>query len=334
MTLVASSPAQAAASVYHTALLALSDGISCLPIVADGTKRPAVTWKAYQKQLPTSSDVRRWFHGKDRGIAVITGQISSGLEALDFDTRDIYHAWARRMGEKGLTLLLERLERGYLEESPSGIHLLYRCACREGNQKLARRHVAGSKHIISLIETRGEGGYVIVAPSGGQVHPSGKPYRLVRGGIGSILMITQQERHDLLALARTFDELLSTSVPVADKLPVPAERRSDSLRPGDRYNQAIAWETLLPLYGWELVRSVGGQGWWRRPGKDGPGVSATTNYADSDLLYVFSTSTCFEPGRGYSKFAAYAYLAHRGDFTAAARALIRQGYSREKGQVD
>jgi Protein of unknown function (DUF3987) len=41
---------------------------------------------------------------------------------------------------------------------------------------------------------------------------------------------------------------------------------------------------------------------------------------------VFSTSTLFEPERGYSKFAAYALLAHGGDHSAAARALAAQGF--------
>jgi hypothetical protein len=56
------------------------------------------------------------------------------------------------------------------------------------------------------------------------------------------------------------------------------------------------------------------------------GVSATTNHAASDLLYVFSTSTNFEAGRGYGKFSAYAVLNHEGDFAAAARALAEEGY--------
>jgi len=291
-----------------------------------------VRWKTYQYQQPSLAEVKQWFSHTSHGLAFITGRVSGGLELLDFDTRDIYQAWARRMRVKGLALLLERLERGYLEETPHGIHLLYRCTSIEGNQKLARKLAPNSQQVTSLIETRGEGGYGIVAPSGGQVHPSGKPYRLVRGGIESILTITREERYTLFALARTFDEALPTDTPVSRKPHMHTEQGCDSLRPGDRYNQTVSWEALLPQYGWELVRAVGEQGWWRRPGKQDEGISATTNYAGSDLLYVFSTSTCFEPERGYSKFAAYAHLAHGGDFAAAARALTQQGYGREKEQ--
>src|SRR5262249_29606461 len=62
---------------------------------------------------------------------------------------------------------------------------------------------------------------------------------------------------------------------------------------------------------------------WRRPGK-GYGLSATTNYKGSDLLYVFSTSTPFDSLRSYDKFGAYAVLEHKGDFTAASLAVAKK----------
>src|SRR5207248_4509818 len=104
----------------------------------------------------------------------------------------------------------------------------------------------------------------------------------------------------------------------------------DDLRPGDLFNRVASWEEILIPYGWELVRRVADKGEWRRPGKQGPGISATTNWNGSDLLYVFSTSTLFEPERGYSKFSAYALLNFGGDFVAAARALAAQGYTQQE----
>jgi hypothetical protein len=67
---------------------------------------------------------------------------------------------------------------------------------------------------------------------------------------------------------------------------------------------------------------------WRRPGKD-HGISATTGHAGTDLLYVFSSSTCFESERGYNKFSAYALLNHAGDFGKAAHDLSMLGYGVE-----
>jgi hypothetical protein len=48
------------------------------------------------------------------------------------------------------------------------------------------------------------------------------------------------------------------------------------------------------------------------------------------LLYVFSSNAHpFEDGRGYSKFAAYAVLNHRGDYVRAAKTLQAEGYGRQ-----
>jgi hypothetical protein len=69
---------------------------------------------------------------------------------------------------------------------------------------------------------------------------------------------------------------------------------------------------------------------WKRPGKRERGWSATTGYGH-DLLYVFSTNAApFETERVYSKFAAYAWLAHGGDYVAAGKALYAQGYRGER----
>jgi hypothetical protein len=81
---------------------------------------------------------------------------------------------------------------------------------------------------------------------------------------------------------------------------------------------------LLPL-GWTKVFSKGQTTAWCRPGKS-EGISATTNYEGSDLLFVFSTSTIFEAERGYSKFAVYTLIEHGGDFHKAASALAAKGF--------
>src|SRR5262249_16204185 len=130
----------------------------------------------------------------------------------------------------------------------------------------------------------------------------------------------------LFSVAREFDEL-SPAHPcmLPARKPVGSLAGGDDLRPGDLFNQVASWEEILLPHGWDLVRRVADKGEWRRPGKQGPGISATTNWHGSDLLYVFSTSTVFEPERGYSKFSAYALLNFGGDFHAAARHLTSHG---------
>ena len=91
-------------------------------------------------------------------------------------------------------------------------------------------------------------------------------------------------------------------------------------RPGDRFNATHTWEELLTPLGWRVDHKDGGHTYWTRPGKDA-GVSASTNYEDSDLLWVFSSSTGLEPDKSYDKFAFYTYTEYNGDFSEAAKSL-------------
>lgn len=323
-----SSPLTRRQGILRTALEARRAGISVLPVLPDGRKRPAVRWRAYQQRLATPREIARWFGNEERGLALITGAISGGLEALDFDSRAIYQAWSERMRQWGYGTLSDRLTRGYLEATPHGVHLLYRSCPAEKNQKLASVPVDGSQRVRTLIETRGEGGLVVVAPSGGRAHPTGKPYVLLAGGITSIATLTAEERQLLFSVARSFDQTTPGHV-LSDVRQHARTALAQGERPGDRYNRRASWAEVLEPHGWSMLATRDGESYWQRPGKQDSGVSATTNYQGSDLLYVFSTSTVFEAGRAYSKFAAYAILEHGGDFWAAARALAARGETKD-----
>lgn len=95
-------------------------------------------------------------------------------------------------------------------------------------------------------------------------------------------------------------------------------------RPGDALAASLAWSDVLTPAGYTLSHARGDEEYWVRPGKHPrDGHSVTTNYAGSNLMWVFSTE-CegFEPNTSYTKFAAWSILNGYGmDFTAAARAL-------------
>ncbi|GLV54401.1 hypothetical protein KDH_12480 [Dictyobacter sp. S3.2.2.5] len=326
----ASSELLSSLSVYQTALVALRAGISCIPIMTDGTKSPAVRWKAFQHRLPTPGQARHWFYDHQYGIAFITGEVSGGLEMLDFDDVLIYQQFVERMREEGLHPLLERIERGYTERSPKGIHLYYRTPLLSGGSiKVAQRPMSEPPYVVSLIETRGEGGYSIGAPSHGMVHPSGLPYVVQRGHLTTIQMIDPQDRTLLLAVARTLDEMPPAEQKTAGKgrrSQKPFRPRLEEIRqPGTIFNERATWSDILVPHEWTWVRRIGKEDFWRRPGKTS-GISATTNYQGSGYLYVFSTSTLFEPRVGISKFAAYTFLEYGGNFSLATKALVEQGY--------
>ena len=318
----------------------LASGVSCIPIQANQTKRPAVRWADYQVTAPSLGQVDEWWgNGNPYGLALICGSVSGNLEMLELEGRatsgeflskimvqvqhlDIVDLWYRLTAD------------GYSEMSPSGgLHLLYRIIDNEvpGNTKIAHNEDG-----LVLAETRGEGGYVITAPTPGTCHPSGEAWELLTGTYGQLPEVTWRERcllHEAIRLALDNpppDPSPTPQLPAVLPRP-PLGSSTAGLSPGDHFEQATDWAEILEPHGWLLESQQGHTRHWTRPGKDRrEGASATTGHADDrDRLYVFSTSTVFRQETPVTKFAAYTILNHGGDFHAAAVELKRQGF----GQV-
>lgn len=305
-------------AVLNAALRAAKAGVSVVPPAQDGTKKPIGTWKEFQSRRASEGEIREWYATPRTGVGFVCGAVSGGLTAIDFDDRSAYRQYKSLAERVGLADLLERVEAGYYEESPNGAHLLVQSSLCERNKPLAV-NASGKR----TVETRGEGGYIIVAPTFGGVNPAG-PYTLKRGGVETIVTLDPEELQELLRLARLLD--VSPHKNVNEYRPATPSRDD---RPGDDYNERARWADVLEPHGWTRVFTSQGVTHWRRPGKT-RGTSATTGYAGTDYLYVFSSSTDFEPERGYSKFSAYALLRHGGDHSSAASELSLLGYGREE----
>ncbi|MFT2014636.1 phage/plasmid primase, P4 family [Streptomyces sp. 796.1] len=347
----------AAALALHAA------GCSVISVHADGSKRPRGTWRHYQQARADEATLHRWFAEGHPGIGVITGSVSGGLEMLELEGRAVDEGVLDTLAEiaqaSGLAELWTRIATGWLERSPSGgLHFHYRVTGGPvpGNTKLASRPARedeltpGERELLAthpgkvitrgLIETRGEGGFVVTAPSSGPVHASGLPYEIVAGGPDTCPTVTADEHRALHLLCRMVDSV-PTSEPPAPPAQPPAMDEATAflfssdapagaatgLTPGDDFEARTTWAEILTPHGWTALRTIGGTTYWRRPGKDTPGISATTGRAaDRDRLYVFTTSTEFDAERPYTKFGAYALLTHGGDHSGAARELRRRGY--------
>lgn len=305
-------------------------GLTVVPPKQDGTKRPYPgSWDQFQCDRPTPKQIKEWYSHNLTGIGTVCGAVSGNLELFEFDWYDTYVAFGELAVATGHGQLIDRIKNGYTERTPGGgIHWYYRCDTIAGNTKLARKPDPTPQNPLGvkvLIETRGEGGYAVMAPSHGSVHQTGKPYEVVCGDVTGIVTITPQEREALWELARTFDEMPQQAAYTG------SQRTADGDRPGDLYNAAATWRDVLGPHGWKLVYRRGETGYWRRPGKN-IGISATTNHTGNDTLIVFSTSTPFETApASYSKFAAYAVLNHGGDYAAAGRTLWQEGFREEGG---
>lgn len=329
-------------SVLEAALAWHHAGASVVRAAIDGTKRPDGAWKQYQTTKPTEQDIHAWFGSGHPGLGIILGSVSGGLEMLEFEGRAVNEGRHEEFDEiaeaSGLGDVWQRIKDGYCEQTPSGgYHLIYRVTGGEvlGNTKLARRpsteeelEAAPGARVQVLVETRGEGGFVITAPSHGPAHPSGQPWQLLAGDPKNVAEITADERDALFRIARQLDRM-----PVVPEALAQTRTEPDGIpdlggvKPGDDYEQRTDWADILASRGWQLIGQHGDTRYWKRPGKTDPGPSATTGHnSDRDRLYVFTTSTEFEAERPYTKFGAYALLEHGGDHSAAARELRRQGY--------
>ena len=303
----------------ETALKFLAAGLAVLP--ADKTlKRPVMAWKNYQEHRPITVDVERWFSDRHNAICLICGKVSGNLEVIDFDQHgELYPAWeAQIQAELKSKLVIERTQAG-------GFHVAYRCAeVVGGNTKLAQG-IRNDK-LVTLIETRGEGGLILCAPSDG--------YTLTQGDYADLPILTAEERKLLLNTATQLDEIKAEK-----HLPKPVLPQNFTMyepscsnfekRPGDDFNERINFGEMLNFYGWKLLRTLpDGNQYWQRPGKTGDQHSATLK---DGIFYVFSSNAApFEPNKGYTAFSAFALLRHNGDFRKAAADLLAQGYSQPK----
>ena len=175
-----------------------------LPVRND-SKAPAVNWAQYQKEI---------YRGQlgDR-VGVVCGAVSDGLECLDFDCGGAaFEPWSALIDR-------DTLDRCYIEQTPSGgRHVLYR---RRGevphNEKLALTKKDGRETV--LIETRGEGGFCVVAPTDG--------YKTLSGTIDDLEPLDDISVDIMRRAARALNEIERVTRKPTQTTPTKTSRDSD-----------------------------------------------------------------------------------------------------------
>ena len=339
-------PVYAAARRFHDL------GIATVPPKDDGSKSPIGEWKTYMECLPRDEELLTWHQAGTSGLGIVCGRTdradACGLEMFEPEGRavreGIWDEFLGRIAETGLTECWERIAAGYHEKTPGGgNHYYWLCADYSGNLKLAKR-LATEEELAenpqdkyrTLLETRGQGGYSVAAPTPGSFHESGRPWTVAAGSPETVAVITPEEREEILRCARLCDKVPKLhehperakheTIGGPDRSPAGIPLRT---RPGDVYNQrGPDWGKILEPHGWQQ-HGVEDDGTvhWTRPGK-AEGTSATTGHPahEGDKFHCFTSSTVFEPDTSYSKFAVYTILEHDGDWSAAAAQLARDGY--------
>jgi hypothetical protein len=159
-------------------------GCSVVPAIPR-TKKPLISWKAFQARRPDETEIRAWYHTRrDAGVIIVCGRVS-GIAVVDIDPRN------------GGDLRLAGPLTGPLAQTGSGGLHAY-LAADVTIPKLPA--------ILPGVDPQAEGSYVLAPPT---VHPNGTPYRWVRGrALGDVplpavpawfrRLIRQRERRDSL----------------------------------------------------------------------------------------------------------------------------------------
>jgi AAA15 family ATPase/GTPase len=235
--------------------------------------------------------------------------VSGGLICVDFDTKngDKFQDWQMLILEQYQELLSKLV----VEKTPSGgYHIIFRSDKSIRNIKLAM-----NKENKATIETRGEGGYFVCAPS--------KNYSFYYKDFNDINKLTNEETEIILSVASSLNENIQEKIEHKDI------KNNSGITPFDDYDAKNTPIDLLIKNEWRIVFERAGVIYLQRPGKSGRGISASWNNVP-DRFYVFSTSTQFENEHVYKASAVYTILEHGGNFSSAARELKRLGYGENK----
>lgn len=289
-------------TINEAGLHYISLGLSA--IRAKRNKQPMGFWKGYQASPP---DKPYWEGQPAEAVAIVCGSVSGNLLCLDFDQHgkcfpDFIASLPPELREK---IVCQRTQSG-------GYHVLFRCEAPVGGNVKLKSDSNGV-----LVETRGEGGYFLCAPT-----PS---YEWTNGTLDSLQMLTIEEKTTIIECAQSFGKQTKENTAVST---LSHDKQADGTRPGDVLNEhgVDLIRRVLEKNGWSYVRDRSpDEELWLRPGETDQESSAIL-HTDKSLFHNFSTSAAPLENKSYSYFSIYALLEHGGDFSAAAKELAQLGY--------
>lgn len=310
-----------------------AQGISLIPVRDKDddnniAKTPYTGWAQYQKKI---IPIDRLFTEMDEkynttAIAMICGAVSGNMFVIDVDVK-YYPGIDGMLFDQIKSIYPELWERLRIHKSPSGgYHIIYRCTdAVPGNLKLAKRNATDAElttkpktKTYCYIETRGEGGYVLMPPSMGYTVSQDR----------DIPVISNDEHEALMAICRNFNEL----VQIDKYTPTKADTGYYDTNPFEDFNNSTDAETVLQDHGWKFFAKRGEYIHFTRPDKD-KGTSATFNLR-TRVYYNFTSTGDLEEDKGYQPSTLLSILAHNGDKKETYRYLVNKGFGKIKYEIE
>lgn len=307
-------------------------GLSVIPVRAD--KKPSIKWKPFQDKPMSTKEIGEYFTNTTEGIAIICGAVSNNLEVIDVDTK---HDITGTLWGDFSKLLQDNLPEIYssliiAQTKSGGYHIYYRCKTIEGNLKLSNRSATAEERekekikILTTIETRGEGGYVIA--------PNTQGYKYIQNTPENIPEITPEQRDKILYIAKSFSDIIeepTDTITATNKTSYITPYHSGGLSPFEDYNQRGDVMGLILSNGFIQVREDSNKIYIRRVG--------STNEQSGNFhkglrkLWIFSSNTVFQEGKTYSPTDVFTLLECNGDLSIASKRLYELGYGERRGKV-
>jgi len=301
----------------------LTEELAIIPLKADKAPKLPENSKYFAERISEDDEktIKELFSGV-KMFGLKCGKISENIEGIDFDDHDGSHGIKKifvQFTKNELVNNLIKSGRIVVQETPSGgYHLIYHTEEVTGNTKLAKW-----KDGKTMIETRGEGGYIAIHPSDG--------YTLLRNDFFSLGdPLEKEERDALFELAKSFTQKTEKETSKADDFYAIEETDPISV-----YNatKVAKVKFMLEDQGWVKVKKhSNGKEDWRRPGKS-EGVSATWGYRQNSMYVFSSNAEPFKQGCYYTPFQIMIKLRYKGDYSAALNELLLQ-YASENNELN
>lgn len=279
------------------------------------TKRPFGPWEHAQAEAATPGEVAQL--KKLKAFAIVGGAVSGGSDAngnplfqttLDFDVSGFYEEWRAETGDLSDGLPVQRTGGG-------GYQVLFKSPIPIRNEKLAYAPNAKEEAGREIaIETRGEGGYFVVAPS---LHPSGNYYQWRESDLNGVPVITKARAQALLDTGKRLDRAPFTKKQLEEQEKRAREAKSKTHKANpagvsviDAFNGARSIEETLERFGYARRGDR-----FSRPGGTDPSVAIldgkSFHHASNDPLNDNHTHT---------PFSVFCVLEHGDDVKAAVKA--------------
>ena len=308
-------------------------GLSVIPI--GDNKVPQGRWKESQFQLiePNGN------FEKAKGIGLVMGAVSGNVYAIDFDTKndigkpDSWDKFKTALNNEQRALVKQCL----IQETVSGgRHLIYKVdGVYGGNEKFAARYTTEGERLVNpkskilcTVESRGTAGYVQIYPTQG--------YKILNGSFDNLPVLTQEQHDGLISICKSLDQSGMWEVKQEEKKLAQQPQRL-GVGVFEDYNLRGDIPQLLEDSDWRYVETQGNNMRYKRPGTTDSRTSADW-HTDKRLLYVFTSSTEFEPNKGYNPVQVFTMLncgsLNKDTYREAAKQLRELGFGEQDAQED